>query len=221
MTLLVHAVLQCFVGKSSVSQRMGRRAWPCPSAVKGMDLERRSSAITATPLGSKGVNKSERAENHPVDDNSNCFKCKQDTILVDYPELSQPSAEELAEGMEDMEDEEYLCNETLLSDLTMGRGCRDLMQKKEEITGISEEKRDLHHSQSVEECCCCYKNDDPAVITKNAGFHSERCREAEEPAQEDPSVESEKEYAALEKQKASGLDETGTKRNCNMEGLEK
>ncbi|GAB0189842.1 cAMP-dependent protein kinase inhibitor alpha [Grus japonensis] len=41
--------------------------------------------------------------------------CKQDVILADYPDLSEPSAEELAERMEGMEDEEYLCNETLLS----------------------------------------------------------------------------------------------------------
>ncbi|GAB0189820.1 protein RIC-3 [Grus japonensis] len=42
-------------------------------------------------------------------------QCKQDIILADYPDLSEPSAEELAERMEGMEDEEYLCNETLLS----------------------------------------------------------------------------------------------------------
>ncbi|XP_075568952.1 protein RIC-3 isoform X2 [Pelecanus crispus] len=159
-------------------------------------------------------------ETYPVYDNSDCFKRKQDTILVDYPDLSQPSAEELAERMEGMEDEEHLCNETLLSDLTMGRGGHDLMQKKDEVTGISEEERVLHHSRSTEGCCCCYEDDDPAVIAENAGFHSESCSEAEESTQEDLSVESENENAALKKQKASDSDETGTLRKRNTKGLE-
>ncbi|NWW99925.1 RIC3 protein, partial [Caloenas nicobarica] len=159
-------------------------------------------------------------ETYPVYDNSDCFKRKQDTIFVDYPDLSQPSAEELAERMEGMEDEEHLCNQTLLSDLTMGRGGHDLMQKKDEVTGSSEEERDLHHSQSIEGCCCCYEDDDPAVIAENAGFHSESCSEAEESTQEDLSVESEDENAALKKQKGSDFDEIGTLRKRSSKGLE-
>ncbi|XP_008943011.1 PREDICTED: protein RIC-3 [Merops nubicus] len=159
-------------------------------------------------------------ETYPVYDSSDCFKRKQDTILVDYPDLSQPSAEELAERMEGMEDEEHLCNEALLSHLTKGRASHDFMQKKDELTGTSEEERDLQHSQSVEECCCCYKSDDPAVIAENAGFHSESCSEAEESTQEDLSVESEGENAALRKQKAGDAAETGTLRKRNMKGPE-
>ncbi|KAM6308635.1 protein RIC-3 [Aegotheles albertisi] len=158
-------------------------------------------------------------ETYPVYDNSDCFKRKQDTIFVDYPDLSQPSAEELAERMEGMEDEEHLCKETLLADLTMGRGSHDMMQKKDEVTGISEEERDLHHSQSSEECCCCYEDDDPAVIAENAGFCSESCSE-EESTQEDLSVESENKNAAQKKQKASGSYEMGTLRKRNTKGLE-
>ncbi|NXI47148.1 RIC3 protein, partial [Galbula dea] len=148
-------------------------------------------------------------ETYPVYDNSECFKRKQDTILVDYPDLTQPSAEELAERMEGMEDEEYLCNETLIPDLTMGRAGHDLLQENDDVTGISEEERDLHQSQSSEECCCCYEDDDPAVLAENAVFSSENCSEAEEFTQEDQSVESENENAALKKQKASDSDETG------------
>nr|XP_009933560.1 PREDICTED: protein RIC-3 [Opisthocomus hoazin] len=159
-------------------------------------------------------------ETYPVYDNSDCLKRKQDTILVDYPDLSQPSAEELAERMEGMEDEELLCNETLLSDLAMGRGGHGLMQKKDEVTGISEEERGLHHSQSTEECCCCCEDDDPAVIAENAGFHSESCSEAEDSTQEDLSVESENENATLKKQKGSDSDERGTLRKRNAKGLE-
>ncbi|NWI93699.1 RIC3 protein, partial [Pitta sordida] len=158
-------------------------------------------------------------ETYPVYDNSTCFKRKQDTILVDYPDLSQPSPEELAERMEGMEDEEYLCGETLLTDLARGKGGHDLMQKKDEAALTGEEKRDLHHSQSTEECCCCYE-DDPAVIAENTGFHSESCSEAEETTQEELSVESENENAALEEQKASDSDETGTLRKRNTKGLD-
>ncbi|NWR83281.1 RIC3 protein, partial [Furnarius figulus] len=158
-------------------------------------------------------------ETYPVYDNSSCFKRKQDTILLDYPDLSQPSPEELAERMEGMEDEECLCDETLLTDLPMGRGGQNLMQKKAETTLVGEEKGDLHPSQSIEECCCCYA-DDPAVIAENAGFHSESCSEAEEATQEDLSVESENKNAALEEQKASDSDETGTLRKRNTKGLD-
>ncbi|XP_027507136.1 protein RIC-3 isoform X1 [Corapipo altera] len=158
-------------------------------------------------------------ETYPVYDDSNCCKRKQDTILVDYPDLSQPSPEELAERMEGMEDEEYLCDETQLTDLTTGRGGQNLMQKKDEVTLIGEEKGNLCHSQSTEDCCCCY-GDDPAVIAENAGFHSESCSEAEETTQEDMSVESENENAALEEQKASDADETGTLRKRNTKGFD-
>lgn len=119
-----------------------------------------------------------------------------------------------------MEDEKHLCNETLLSDLTMGRGGNDLMQKKDKVTGISVKERDLPHSQSTEGCCCCYKDDDPAVIAENAGFRSESCSKAEESTQEHLSVESENENAALKKQKASDFNETGTLRKRNAKGLE-
>ncbi|KFV86347.1 Protein RIC-3, partial [Struthio camelus australis] len=160
-------------------------------------------------------------ETYPVYDNSDCFKHKLDTILVDYPDPNQPSAEELAERMEGMEDEDYLCKETLLSNLTTGSGSHDIMQKKNEVTGISDQGRDLHGSLAFEErCYCCEEDDDPAVAAENAGFHSESCSEAEEPAREELSVESDNENAALKEQKASDSDETGTLRKRNTKGLE-
>ncbi|XP_014731845.1 PREDICTED: protein RIC-3 isoform X2 [Sturnus vulgaris] len=158
-------------------------------------------------------------ETYPVYDNSDCFKRKQDTILVDYPDLSQPSPEELAERMEGMEDEEYPYDETLLNDLTLGMGGQDLMQKKDDVTLSKEEKQDLPPSQSTGECCCCC-DDDPAVIAENAGFHSESCSEVEETSQEDLSVESENENAALEKQRVSASEETGTLRKRNTKVLD-
>ncbi|NXL87552.1 RIC3 protein, partial [Alectura lathami] len=160
-------------------------------------------------------------ETYPIYDNSDRFKRKQDTILVDYPDLSQPSAEELAERMEGMEGEEYVCSETLLPDLTMGRDSRDLVLKKEDVAGCIEEERDHHHSQSIEECCYCYEEEeDPAVIAENALFHSESCSEAEELTPEDLSMEPDLETAALKMQKPSDSDETGMLRKRNTKGLE-
>ncbi|XP_030307337.1 protein RIC-3 isoform X1 [Calypte anna] len=159
-------------------------------------------------------------ETYPVY-NSDCFKRKWDTILVDYPDLSQPSPEELAERLEGLEDEEQLCEETLLADLTIGH---DLMQKNNEVTGSSEDERDLQHSHHLEECCCYYEDEDPAVIAENAGFCCESCSEAEaeaeESTQEDLCVESENENAAVEEQKGDDLDETVTLRKRNTKGLE-
>lgn len=112
--------------------------------------------------------------------------------------------------MEGMEDEEYPYDETLLSDLTTGMG-QDLMQKKDDVSVSREEESNLPPSQSPGECCCCC-DDDPAVIAENAGFHSESCSEVEETSQEDVSVESETEHAALEKQKVSDSEGTATLR---------
>ncbi|NXU47513.1 RIC3 protein, partial [Turnix velox] len=159
-------------------------------------------------------------ETYPVYDNSDCFKHRQETILVDYPDLSQPSAEELAERMEGMEDEEHLCNETLLTDLTVRRCSNASMQKDHEMNEMSEEEGGLHHSESTEECCCCYDDDDPAVIAENAGFCSDTYSEAEESAQEDLSEKAEDENTALKKQQACDSDEMGTLRKRNTKGLE-
>uniref|UniRef100_A0A8C5TVL9 RIC3 acetylcholine receptor chaperone n=1 Tax=Malurus cyaneus samueli TaxID=2593467 RepID=A0A8C5TVL9_9PASS len=186
-------------------------------ASKGRTTPAERKCPTATP-GNMKRKISYPEETYPVYDNSDCFKRKQDTILVDYPDLSQPSPEELAERMEGMEDEEYPYDETLLSDLTMGMAGQDSMQEKGEVTLSSEEKSDLPPSQSTGECCCCC--DDPAVVAENAGFHSESCSEVEETSQEDLSVESENENAALEKQKASDSEEAGTLRKRNTKVLD-
>lgn len=123
--------------------------------------------------------------------------------------------------MEGMEDEEYLCNEALLSDLTMGRDSYDSKQKKDEVAGISEGEKDLQHSQNTEECCYCYEEeDDPAIIAEYAVFHSGSSSEAEEATSEDLFMEFENENAAVKKQKARDSDETGTLRKRYTKGLE-
>ncbi|XP_077674509.1 protein RIC-3 isoform X2 [Eretmochelys imbricata] len=143
-------------------------------------------------------------ETYPVYDNSECIKSRQDTILVDYPDLNEPSAEEIAERMEVMEDEDYLCSETLLSALTT-----------DDQGGV------LHHSHNFEKCYCChYEEDDPAVIAENAGFHADSCSEAEDTAKDDLSMDSDNENAGLKSQKANDMDAVGMLRKRNTKGLE-
>ncbi|NXA34396.1 RIC3 protein, partial [Eudromia elegans] len=160
-------------------------------------------------------------ETYPIYDNSDCLKRKQDTILVDYPDPNEPSAEELAERMEAFDTEAYLCKESLLSNLAMGSGSHDVGQKMNEVTGIADQDRDLCGSLDFEEsCCCCEEDSDPAILAENAGFQSESCSEAEEPAKEDLSGESDDENTALREEKASDSDETGTLRKRNPKALE-
>lgn len=86
--LLAHAVLQCFVGKSAASQRMGRWVWPCPDAVKGKDLEQRGCAITATPFVSSEGQKQESLSSTGQAQNANqcpataaIFTCNHFSVL--------------------------------------------------------------------------------------------------------------------------------------------
>ncbi|KAJ7344434.1 hypothetical protein JRQ81_000384, partial [Phrynocephalus forsythii] len=109
-------------------------------------------------------------ETYPVYDNSDCYKRRQDTILVDYPDPSQPSAEEIAERMEFVDDEDYLCSETLLSALAVVNDGPVAGNEKDQRATFSDQSGNGHH---FEKCYCChYEEDDPAVIAENAGFFS-------------------------------------------------
>uniref|UniRef100_K7GA87 RIC3 acetylcholine receptor chaperone n=1 Tax=Pelodiscus sinensis TaxID=13735 RepID=K7GA87_PELSI len=143
-------------------------------------------------------------ETYPVYDHSDCYKRRQDTILVDYPDQNQPSAEEIAERIEAMEDEDEFSSDPLLSDLST-----------DDQAGI------LHHSHNFEKCYCChYEEDDPAVIAENAGFHTESCSEADDTTKEDLSMDSDDENAGLMSQNANDPDAVGTLRKRNTKGLE-
>lgn len=89
-TLLLHAELQCFVGKSSVSQCMERRPWPCLRAVKGKDLELRGCVIIATPMGSTGRSRGRLSSTDQVQNANHCsstavgFTCSHFTLLFLY-----------------------------------------------------------------------------------------------------------------------------------------
>ncbi|XP_067396841.1 protein RIC-3 isoform X2 [Emydura macquarii macquarii] len=160
-------------------------------------------------------------ETYPVYDHSDCFKHRQDTIFVDYPDLNQPSAEERAERMEVMEDEDYLCSEALLSDLATECESHDTGQRKDWQISFSDQDSVLHHSHNFETCYCCHsEEDDPAVIAENAGFQADSCSEAEDTANEVLSMDSDNENAALKNQKANDSDAIGTLRKRNTKGLD-
>nr|XP_056707655.1 protein RIC-3 [Euleptes europaea] len=157
-------------------------------------------------------------ETYPVYDNSDCFKHRQDTVLVECPHPSQPSAEEIAERMEFVDDEECACSEILLSALATVNN--DLVSREEK----DQQATFTDHSQAgqnFEKCPCChYEDDDPAVIAENEGFYPESCSETEELAKEEPLVESDLENSAAEDQHYANPDNSGMLRKRNTRGLE-
>ncbi|XP_072841828.1 protein RIC-3 isoform X3 [Pogona vitticeps] len=154
-------------------------------------------------------------ETYPVYDNSDCYKRRQGTILVDYPDPSQPSAEELAERMEFVDDEDYLCSETLLSALALVNDGPAARSEKDQHATFSDQSGNGHH---FEKCYCChYEEDDPAVIAENAGFFSDSCSETEDTTKGELSVESDHENAAPRDQSD---EEIGLLRKRNTKGME-
>ncbi|XP_066496262.1 protein RIC-3 isoform X2 [Tiliqua scincoides] len=157
-------------------------------------------------------------ETYPVYDNSDCFKRRQDTILVDYPDPNQPSAEEIAERMEFVDDEECLCSETLLSALVIVNDDPTAGSKRGRHT-TSEDQSGAGHN--FEKCYCChYEQDDPVVIAENAGFYSDSCSETEELAKEEASLDSDHEDQAPKGQSDDSPDQVGMLRKRNTKGVE-
>ncbi|XP_053141508.1 protein RIC-3 isoform X2 [Hemicordylus capensis] len=157
-------------------------------------------------------------ETYPVYDSSDCFKRRQDTILVDYPDPSQPSAEEIAERMEFVDDEDCLCSETLLSALATVNNDPAAGHEKDRHATLSAQSGAGHN---FEKCYCChYEEDDPVVIAENAGFCSDSCSETEEPAKQELSVDSDHENATPQDQSDENLDEIGLLRKRNTKGPE-
>ncbi|XP_006162954.1 protein RIC-3 isoform X2 [Tupaia chinensis] len=110
-------------------------------------------------------------ETYPIYDLSDCIKHRQETILVDYPDPKEPSAEEVAERMEVIEEEEtnHLDWESLSTD---------------------PRAQEVHSATScdpkAEMCSCCLlEEEDPAVLAENAGFSADSCSEQEEATQEE------------------------------------
>lgn len=106
-------------------------------------------------------------ETYPIYDLSDCIKRRQETILVDYPDPKEPSAEELAERMGVLEEADHLGWEVPAD----GRA-----QEENSVTSCDPEP---------ETCSCClHEEEDPAVLVENAGFMADSYSEQENTTQE-------------------------------------
>lgn len=102
-----------------------------------------------------------------MEDWEDCIKRRQETILVDYPDPKEPSAEELAERMGVLEESDHLGWEVP----TDGRA-------QEENSGASCDPKPGTCS------CCLHEEEDPAVLVENAGFMEDGYSEQDDTAQE-------------------------------------
>ncbi|XP_008851654.1 protein RIC-3 [Nannospalax galili] len=108
-------------------------------------------------------------ETYPIYDLSDCIKHRQETILVDYPDPEEPSAEEIAESLGVMQEEaDHLSWEGLPTD-----------------PGAREEDSVTSCDPKPETCSCCFHEEDPAVLAENAGFSADGYSEQEEVTKED------------------------------------
>ncbi|XP_048215907.1 protein RIC-3 isoform X2 [Perognathus longimembris pacificus] len=110
-------------------------------------------------------------ETYPIYDLSDCINRRQETILVDYPDPKEPTAEEIAERMGVMEEEEsdHLSWEHLPTD-----------------PRVQEDNSMALHDLEPETCSCCFQEEeDPAVLAENAGFSTDSYNEKEETTKED------------------------------------
>lgn len=104
-------------------------------------------------------------ETYPIYDLSDCVRHRQETILVDYPEPEEPSAEEIAERMGVLEEEAGLVDWEMPIDPTA--------QGAHSVTSCD---------PKPETCACCFhEEEDPTVLAENAGFSTDNCSEPEEP----------------------------------------
>ncbi|XP_036181177.1 protein RIC-3 isoform X4 [Myotis myotis] len=105
-------------------------------------------------------------ETYPIYDLSDCIKRRQETILVDYPDPREPSAEALAERMGVLEEADHLGWEVPAD----GRA-----QEENSVTSCDPEP---------ETCSCCLHEEDLAVLVENAGFMADSYSEQEDTTQE-------------------------------------
>jgi len=110
------------------------------------------------------------AEEAPyMEDWEDCIKRRQETILVDYPDPKEPSAEELAERMGVLEGEE--------SD--------HLGWEMPTDPRVGEENSVTSGDAKPQTCSCCFhEEEDPAVLAENAGFGADTYTEQEETTKE-------------------------------------
>lgn len=106
-------------------------------------------------------------ETYPIYDLSDCTKRRQETILVDYPDPKEPSAEELAEKMGVLEESDHLGWEVS----TDGRA-----QEENSVTSCDPKPKTCS--------CCLHEEEDPAVLVENAGFMADSYSEQEDTTHE-------------------------------------
>lgn len=104
-------------------------------------------------------------ETYPIYDLSDCIKRRQETILVDYPDPKEPSAEEIAERMGVLEEE----------------GSDHLDWETPTDPRAHEDNSVTSRDPEPGTCSCClHEEEDPAVLAENAGFSADSYREQEE-----------------------------------------
>ncbi|XP_065738692.1 protein RIC-3 [Phocoena phocoena] len=108
-------------------------------------------------------------ETYPIYDLSDCIKHRQETILVDYPDPEEPSAEEIAERMGVIEEEG-----SGHSGWEMPTDPR--AQEDNSVTSCDPE--------AETRSCCFHEEEDPAVLAENAGFGADSYREQKETTEE-------------------------------------
>ncbi|XP_062949949.1 protein RIC-3 isoform X2 [Cynocephalus volans] len=144
------------------------------------------------------------AEEAPyMEDWEDCIKHRQETILVDYPDSKEPSAEEIAERMGVIEDEEsdHLGWKSLPTD--------PIAQEDNPVT-LCDPK--------PETCSCCFhEEEDPAVLAENAGFCADSYSEQEETTKEEWPQDFRDEGLGISADKAYT---SGMLRKRNPQGLE-
>ncbi|XP_054439068.1 protein RIC-3 isoform X2 [Pteronotus mesoamericanus] len=92
-------------------------------------------------------------ETYPIYDLSDCTKRRQETILVDYPDPKEPSAEEIAERAGVPEESDHVAWE-----MPMNPRARE----DHSVTSCD---------PKPEMCPCCFhEEEDPALLAENAGF---------------------------------------------------
>lgn len=141
-------------------------------------------------------------ETYPIYDLSDCIKRRQETILVDYPDPKEPSAEEIAERMGMLEEEE--------SDrLGWEMPADPRAQEDNSVTSCD---------SKPETCSCClHEEEDPAILAENAGFSADSYSEQEETTKEVWLQDFRDEGLGIRADKAyTG----GTLRKRNLQGLE-
>ncbi|CAK6449174.1 unnamed protein product [Pipistrellus nathusii] len=102
-------------------------------------------------------------ETYPIYDLSDCIKRRQETILVDYPDPKEPSAEELAERMGMLGESDPLGWEVP----TGGRA-----QEENPVTACD--------PKPETRSCCLHEEEDPAFLVENAGFLADSYSEQED-----------------------------------------